>query len=64
MEELATRCSQYVGLALFEKDMKLIRQIEYYFSDINLPGDKFLFDKTMKRNSLAWYAEILIFYCI
>ena len=32
----------------------VVRQIEYYFSDENLPGDEFLFAKTMKRNSTAY----------
>ena len=32
---------------------ELVRQIEFYFSDENLPGDEFLFVKQMKRNPLA-----------
>lgn len=53
MEETC-RLSNYIRLALFEKDMRLVRQVEYYFSDENLPGDVFLYQKTMKKNWKAW----------
>lgn len=40
------------GDALSEMEKKVIRQVEYYFGDVNLPRDKFLQEKT--REDDGW----------
>ena len=49
-----SRAVYYQLLAEQAVEEAVVRQIEYYFSDENLPGDEFLFVKTMKRNSRAY----------
>ncbi|KAL3856119.1 hypothetical protein ACJMK2_015312 [Sinanodonta woodiana] len=41
------------GDALSDLEKKIIRQVEYYFGDINLPRDKFLLEQ-IKENEDGW----------
>lgn len=51
--------AQENGDGVSELDTKIIRQIEYYFGDINLPRDKFLQEKT--RENDGWVSmEVML----
>mmetsp|Transcript_7322 Transcript_7322/g.8401 ORF Transcript_7322/g.8401 Transcript_7322/m.8401 type:complete len:376 (-) Transcript_7322:62-1189(-) len=55
MDEQATLICYFELLAQpVDLQQNIVKQVEYYFSDENLPGDSFLFFKTMKRNATAW----------
>lgn len=44
----------YSALSVLQVEEAIVKQLHYYFSNENLPGDEFLFVKTMQRNSTAY----------
>eukprot|EP00924_Labyrinthula_sp_SR-Ha-C_P015072 maker-scaffold_9-snap-gene-7.24-mRNA-1 protein AED:0.00 eAED:0.00 QI:43/0.66/0.75/1/1/1/4/996/303 len=52
--EKSSLVSYHALLATTQLEEKITRQLEYYFSDENLPGDEYLFSRLMKKDARAW----------